>query len=103
MMYQNMVIRMASKIVYICRLFVIDIIGGEEMREPFQGESMFCYECHKIEDSHPDIESGWTVIESVDSMGYSVILYFCPACWVRINTLLEMVYNKKTEKETGNE
>jgi hypothetical protein len=35
------------------------------MKELFQGESMFCYECHKIEDSHPDIESGWTVVESV--------------------------------------
>ena len=66
--------------------------------KPFQGEAMFCYECQKHEQSHPDIETGWTMIESVDSMGYNVVLYFCPECWVWINKLLEMVYSAREDE-----
>jgi len=42
----------------------------------FIGEMMTCKLCKRKQQSHIEVESGWTVIEA-DGVAY----YFCPRCW----------------------
>jgi len=59
----------------------------------FHGEMMICYECKTQKQSDPNVESGWTAIETTDPAfhKYPMVLYFCPKCWVKIvNTLAKV-------------
>lgn len=42
----------------------------------FQGETMVCVNCGRIQKSDPHVSSQWTVVEVDDKA-----LYFCPWCF----------------------
>ncbi len=53
------------------------VVGkGTPRPDLFQGEVMECKVCGKREQSDPEKESGWTVLQIDDQ-----VTYFCPACW----------------------
>lgn len=43
----------------------------------FMGELMTCYRCGKQEQSHPNQQSQWTVVELEGDKP----MYFCPECF----------------------
>lgn len=47
----------------------------------FQGETMTCIRCGRVEKSDPHIESNWTAIQLE-----SKIFYVCPVCFGNFKT-----------------